>query len=405
MPQAATIPRFASAVSDAADTAKAVEHVVDQLCVSFEGTVDLAVVFVTGHHAGSMELIQQRINEEFSPFNLIGATTQGVVGVRRELEEGPGISVLLASLPGAELTPFTYDQIDWQAVQADPQSLATSIGDPGSSPKALLMLADPFSTPMVKMLPAIGQCWPELPVVGGMLSGGRQPGSNRLLLNGEIFSEGAIGLAIGGPIRVDTTVSQGCRPIGTPYVITRSKRHIVMELGGRNAMEVVKDTVRNLDENDRDLLKGHTIMIGRVINEYKDRFGRGDFLIRSVVGVDKPTGYIAINDPQIRMGQTLQFHLRDQQTACEDFSLLLEAQKLHATEDEAETASGGALLFSCNGRGSHMFDQPNADANMVHDALGNIPLTGFFAAGEIGPVGGQNFVHGHTASLMVIRAE
>ena len=158
MPQAATIPRFASGLSDAADTAKAVEHVVDQLCVSFEGTVDLAVVFVTGHHAGSMELIQQRINEEFSPFNLIGATTQGVVGVRRELEEGPGISVLLASLPGAELTPFTYDQIDWQAVQADPQSLATSIGDFRSAPKALLMLADPFSTPMVKMLPTIGQC-------------------------------------------------------------------------------------------------------------------------------------------------------------------------------------------------------------------------------------------------------
>ena len=137
-------------------------------------------------------------------------------------------------------------------------------------------------------------------------------------------------------------------------------------------------------------------MVGRVINEYKDRFGRGDFLIRNIVGIDPKARYLAISDPQTRAGQTIQFHVRDDKTAIEDFQMLLEAQNLHGP-------AAGALLFSCNGRGTRLFSNPNTDATIIHDALGNIPLAGFFCAGEIGPVAGQNFLHSHTASLAVFR--
>jgi len=168
--------------------------------------------------------------------------------------------------------------------------------------------------------------------------------------------------------------------------------------GGRNALAVIQEMLREVPERDTQMVQSNGLLVGRVINEYKGHFGRGDFLIRGVVGVDQEAGYIAIGDPQIRVGQTIQFHVRDQRTAEEDFQLLLEAQKLHGD-------AGGALLFSCNGRGTRLFDHPDADATMIHHALGDLPLAGFFAAGEIGPVGKENFVHGHTASLVVFRAD
>jgi small ligand-binding sensory domain FIST len=259
-----------------------------------------------------------------------------------------------------------------------------------------MLLADPFSTPMVQTLPAIAAAFPGVPLFGGMASGSRAPGGNRLLLDGKISRDGAIGVAFGGGLRIDCTVSQGCRPIGKPMVITKSKRHVVQELAGRRALDVLQEMAGGLSEEDRALVETKGLLVGRVINEYKPRFGRGDFLIRSLVDADQDAGYIVIGDPQTRVGQTIQFHVRDRRTAEEDFQLLLEAQKLHA-------GPAGALLFSCNGRGSRLFERPDADASMIHDALGDLPLAGFFAAGEIGPIGNENFVHGHTASLAVFR--
>ena len=115
-----------------------------------------------------------------------------------------------------------------------------------------------------------------------------------------------------------------------------------------------------------------------------------------MVGVDSDEGYIAIGDPSVRTGQTIQFHLRDALSAEDDLRMMLAAQQVHGE-------ASGALLFSCTGRGHHLFDQPDADAGMVYEALGDSPLAGFFCAGEIGPVGDQSYVHSHTACLAVFR--
>ena len=192
-----------------------------------------------------------------------------------------------------------------------------------------MLLADPFSTPLVKLLPAFDDAFPGIPMVGGLCSGGTKPRQNRLQLDGESMREGAVGVAIHGPVRVQTTVSGACRAIGQPHVITRAKRHVVQELGGRKALAVVRETAAEATEKDRDLLQTSGLLIGRVVNEYKDRFGPGDFVIRGLVGVDADDGYIAIGDPQVRVGQTVQFHVRDKDAARDDFELMLEAQKLH----------------------------------------------------------------------------
>jgi small ligand-binding sensory domain FIST len=332
----------------------------------------------------------------FEPAVLIGAMAQGTIGMQREVERGPSMSLFAASMPGATLTPIELGDVRWADIAKQPRLLREHLPAGDSKPEAMLLLGDPFTPGLGHMLPALGAVWPGMPIAGGMAGGGKSAGDSRLLLGAHLLTRGAIGVTLGGNVHAQATVSQGCRPIGRPYVITKSKRHIVLELAGRKALPVLAKMIEDLDAEDRMLVQEGGLLVGRVINEYKPRFGRGDFLVRNLLGVDEKNGYIAINDLNVRTGQTIQFHVRDQATAVEDFSLLLESQKLHGP-------AAGGLLFSCNGRGTHLFDKPHTDATLIHDALGGMPLSGIFAAGEIGPIGDENFLHGHTASLMVLR--
>lgn len=243
---------FASALSTAAPAAAAAEELVAALTQRLAAPVDLLLVFSSMHHADQLEALAGRLREMLEPRTLLASTCEGVIGVAREVEQGPAVSVIAARLPGVTLEPFQYEQIDWPDVLKSPDALARSIRTPGSedAARALLLLADPFSTPLVKLLPAFGAAFPGVPVVGGMASGGRKPKQNRLMLNDAVLSDGAVGLAIGGAVDVQTTVSQGCRPVGRPLVITRAQRHVVQELGGHNALRAVQaaDVVATLPE-------------------------------------------------------------------------------------------------------------------------------------------------------------
>jgi small ligand-binding sensory domain FIST len=227
-----------------------------------------------------------------------------------------------------------------------------------------------------------------------MASASGVPLGNRLLLDDDVYDAGAVAIEIDGPVQLRTVVSQGCRPIGRPFIVTRAERNVIAELGRRNALEVLKELFAELPPEDQELVQ-RGLHIGRVINEYQESFHRGDFLVRNVMGADEAGG-IALTDV-IKVGQTVQFHVRDSGTADEDLRTLLETE-LREHPDEAVR---GALLFTCNGRGTRLFDTPNHDVGVIHQVLGPVPVAGFFAMGELGPVGGQNFVHGFTASVVL----
>jgi small ligand-binding sensory domain FIST len=201
-------------------------------------------------------------------------------------------------------------------------------------------------------------------------------------------------VGFGGAVRLDTVVSQGCRSIGEPLVITRAEENRILELGRRPALQVAEELLSQLPAEDMELLRAGGLFVGLVINEYQERFGRGDFLIRSLLGADRETKALAIGDAA-RAGQTLQFHLRDAASADEELRELL--------AEEIGRGAAGGLLFSCNGRGTRMFPEPNHDARVTREVLPGLPLAGFFAMGELGPVGGKSFIHGHTASLVLFR--
>ena len=396
-PPTAAGPVAASAISGHLDTRTAATEVAGDLYDHLGGPCDLAFMFGSFHHAAAFSEAAAAIRQTISPRTILGVTAESVLGVDQELEGLAGLSAMALRLPGARFHPWTFRAERDMPLLDDPEALQTHLGIDDDS-AAIIMLADPFSTPMTKLLPALSACGPEkltVPIVGGMSSGASQPGHNVLVLDQQVRTEGAIGVTIIGPVKTDIIVSQGCRPIGHPVVITKAQGNVILELGGTRTIDAIQELTNNLDEQERDLLSGG-LMVGTVINEYQDRFGRGDFLIRNIIGYDKNQGAIAVGDLP-RVGQTVQFHVRDADTAHEDLQLLLEAQQL-------EAPPLGGLLFSCNGRGSRLFSEDNHDVQTIRDRLGEIPLAGFFAAGEIGPIGNHSFLHGHTASLALFRA-
>ncbi|HMF13874.1 MAG TPA: FIST C-terminal domain-containing protein, partial [Gemmataceae bacterium] len=207
---------------------------------------------------------------------------------------------------------------------------------------------------------------------------------------------GAVAALIHGAVRISSVVSQGCRPIGQPFVVTRAEANVIHELGGVPPLVQLKEMFKTLTEREQQLVR-HGLHVGRVLNEYQDEFHRGDFLVRNVIGADPQSGAIAIGD-YVRPGQTVQFHVRDEETADEDLRHLLANSRKQAAPQPR-----GALLFTCNGRGTRLFSSADHDALCIRKSLGEIPLAGFFAQGEIGPVTGKNFLHGFTASVAIFQ--
>lgn len=394
--------QFAAAVTRAESTDQAAIDLVKSLRRQLPGEIDLLCVFLTGEHRDEAGALADQLRYELGPRVLIGSTCEGIIGGEREIEREPGISVLAARMPGVTLTPFHIGMDDWEPLLegVDCQRLARRVGAVGTaraSTRAYILLGDPYTTPTETLIQALDSITPDAPVVGGMASGASHAGENILLLDGDVLDEGAVGIRVAGAVRVDTVVSQGCRPIGDTLLITRAEGNMIATLGGQNALDAARQILDMLKPKEQELVQ-NGLYLGIVINEYQPAFGRGDFLVRSVQGVDADTGALAIAE-NVRAGQTVQFHIRDAETADEDLRALM------AVAAKDDTAPAGGLVFSCNGRGVRMFDLPNHDVRSVLEAVPETPLAGFFAAGEIGPIGRKSFVHSHTASIALFRPE
>ena len=259
---------------------------------------------------------------------------------------------------------------------------------PESEP-IFIALADPFQLDVSGFVEQLSDAYPNRPLLGGVASAGAAPGENRLVIDGDIREEGVVGVALTGNVTVQTVVSQGCRPIGRPFVITKGEHNIVHSLGGEPALARLQSVLVELSPADERLAR-QSLLMGRVINEYQSEFARGDFLIHNIIGADRQSGAIAIAGPA-RVGATVQFHVRDAESADDDLRTILGRQGREGVR--------GALLFSCNGRGTRMWPEPGHDVGVLHELVGGVPVAGCFCGGEFGPVGGRNFLHGFTASI------
>ena len=385
--------RFASALSTNPQSASAVAETVALIQEQLRASPSLVLVFLSAHHTDAAEQVARELQRSLETDNIIGCTGESIVGVGTEIEMDPAMSVWAACLPETAVVPMRLE-----FVRTPEGGSIVGWGDdlPSEWPEdaALLVLGDPFSFPPELLLERINEEHPAIPIIGGMASAASQPGDNRLICGGEAVADGAVAVFLQGGVAVRTVVSQGCRPIGEHFVITKAERNAIQQLGGVPAYQKLGQVFDALPTREQQLLQ-RGLHVGRVVSEYQDTFEQGDFLIRNVVGIDDESGAIVIAD-YVRAGQTVQFHLRDWETADIELKQLLATAKRENAPDPA-----GALLFTCNGRGTRLFPEPNHDAEAIGDAYGQIPLAGFFAAGEIGPVGKKNFLHGFTASIAI----
>lgn len=349
------------------------------------GGPSLAVLFASRHFTGSAEAAVDAVREAVAPSSLIGCVGESIVGGAVEVEGEPAVSVWLAELPSAARA------FHLEFTRMEEGGFVS--GWPGGEPGAFLVIADPYTFPVDLLLREVNETMPGALIVGGMASGGSGPGESRLFLDNHVLDSGAVAVRVPDEVEVVTLVSQGCKPIGEVFTVTKAERNVILELGGRPPAHRLKELYASLSDQDRRLMS-QGLLIGRVIDEYKHKPERGDFLIRSVLGADPRSGALAVGEP-VSVGETVKFHVRDAASADED---LMEALA-SARERLDGRQPSGALLFTCNGRGSRMFSSPSHDASLVTKELDGLPLAGFFAAGELGPVGGRNFIHGFTASM------
>ena len=350
--------------------------------------VDLAVVFASGAHLAAPEATLEGVHEALMPRQLIGCGAGGVLGRGRELEDGTAAVVWAASLEGAEAQGF------W--VAAAPEDAAEQIaGMPDcQGASATILLPDPYSFPADRLLAQLRDDAPGMPVLGGISSARTLDGAAALFRGQEVMGEGAVGVCLRG-LDVLPCVSQGAAPLGPELTITAAEDHVIHELAGAPALTKVREVIAALPARERALV-AEGLLLGVVIEGGKPEYGQGDFLVRGLLGADPGTGAIAVG-ARVEPGQVVRLHARDPESADRDLheALGLLAQAL------GDRRAAGALCFTCNGRGRAMFGTAHHDARALQRELGDAPAAGFFAAGEIGPVAGDNFLHGFTATMAV----
>jgi small ligand-binding sensory domain FIST len=346
---------------------------------------DLVFVFAGAanleHADAGLAIVQERL----APRALVGCGAQGVVAAGRELEDG-GVAVWAAAMPDAELESFHLETF------ASGDSVAVAGMPDFDAAEAVFMLVDPYSFPAEPLLDQIAEDHPGVPIMGGLASAGGA-GSTLLMCDGELVTEGAVGVALAG-VDVRPCVSQGAKPIGPEMAITSADGNVIHELASKPALERLKTAITELDPGER-ALAASGLLIGIVIDENRPEYERGDFLVRGLLGADEESGSIAVGE-RVRVGQTVRMQVRDGNSADEDLR-----EALARVARELDGPPAGAQIFTCNGRGSHMFNVPDHDASALDQALGGAPAAGFFCAGEIGPVGTRSFVHGFTATMAV----
>lgn len=400
--------KWANALSTRASLEAAVQEVADQLDQRLGTQPDLGLIFISSSFTSEFSRLLPLIHDRLSVPALVGCSGGGVIGMTashetEEVEDAPALSLTLASLPGVTVQSFHVASDDLPDLDSPPDAWVDLIGaDPAANPQFILM-ADPFDSSINDLLQGLDFAYPGAAKVGGLAS---VDGFNRhsgLFCDRTLHTEGVVGVALSGAVVLETIVAQGCRPIGPAYQVSQSERNILISLNDpetqtdRPPLEVLQELIQTLSDEDRQLAQS-SLFIGIAQDSFKLTLSPGDFLIRTLLGVDPKVGAIAVGD-RVRPGQRIQFHLRDARTSAEDLDNLLGNYQ----RSQTGSAPAGALMFACAGRGEGLYQEANFDSNLFHRYLGPLPLSGFFCGGEIGPVGNTTFLHGFTSVFGICR--
>ena len=386
--------RWISALSNHSDLPTAVDEATRDIVDALEGsTPDLVVAFVSEHHRSEYPTLPPLVRNRLGDPVLIGCSAGGVIGACHESESESAVALTAAVLPGTDLAPFWLDRSLMPYSGAPTPVWEKALGVATSADPSFILMGDPYSFDTEQLLPVLDRMFPASPKVGGLASGAERAGEVALFLNDQTYRSGMVGLALSGSVTMSTIVAQGCRPIGEPLFVTGLDGTTLTGLDGQPPLVALRNVLSGLSTQDQELA-GHSLLAGIAMEPAQQPYARGDFVIRNITALDTDSGRLQIS-ARLRENSIVQFHLRDAKTSTEELEDLLRAYR----RDVNQATPVGGLLFSCLGRGRHLYGVEGHDSGLFHDLLGDIPLSGFFGNGEIGPVHGETFLHGYTSAF------
>jgi len=383
------VARFGDGLAVGGDLLAAAEAATADALAPLGGRVpDLVCVFVSGADPDACTAALERAATSAPAGAVLGCSAGGVIGGATGVEGRPAVSVFAAVLPGVRLRSFHLE-----VMRTDAKAAVVGMPELDGDDVAVL-LTDPYSFPVDGFLAQANSALPGLPVVGGVAAGPRGAGSTRLLVDGRVADRGAVGLLLQGS-GVRTLVSQGCRPVGPAMTVTAASGNVVRGLAGVPALQRLEQLLRELPPADQALASSG-LQIGLAVDEYAEEH---DYLVRPILGVERETQGVVVGD-LVEVGSTVRLQVRDADAADADLRRMLAGYR----RDTLDAPAGGALLFSCNGRGAHLFGSAHGGADhdpaLVRSELAAQGVAGFFAGGELGPVAGRNSLHGFTAAVL-----
>lgn len=349
-----------------------------------EGNSPLAFAFVSPDYLAHLEEFSEIVRVDGHVIDLVGMTGIGLTTDGKEDESEAGFRLVALNGPSAEFQIHTFDQ-DMVEESTGPEFWKSRC--PGGAPAAWISLGNPFDFDAEQWLTEWNGAWPGVATVGGLAGGGIEGENVGVFHNGRVVD--ALAVAVKG-MKVIPVVSQGCRPIGEPLTVTKADSNVVYSLGACPAYEALETAFEALTDGEKATAKGN-LFAGLAGTEYVDDFKPGDFLIRNILGADPNSGAVVIGGIP-RVGQTLQYQLRDKSSADTEWRSVL-----HHAALESGCAPRASLLFACSGRGLHLFESNDHDAGLLEEVLGEHASAGLFCNGEIGPLGDRNYIHAYAA--------
>lgn len=405
--------KWISALSKRPSLEAAVEEVVERVQSTLAQPIDLAFVFISNSFASEYPRLMPLLHDKLHIPHIVGCGGGGVIGqknngIPNEVELDPALVLMVASLPGVKIHPFRVQAPQLPDLDSGPDRWVELMGiNPAEKPH-FVIFADAMTARINDFLQGLDYAYPDAVKVGGLTSGAMPMGGGGLFNGDRLLREGIVGVALTGNIQVESIVAQGCRPVGYPLRVTEAQRHVLLQVEPnasgnlqdsetpQTALEALHDAIDTLTESDREMAQ-QALSIGIMRDAFKVQAEAGDFLIRNLIGVDPRIGALAIGD-RIRVGQRVQFHLRDAKASALDLENLMERSSQQSLQSPA-----GALVFNCLGRGEAFYGLPNFDTDLFHQYYVDTPISGFFCQGEIGPIGGETFLHGYTAVFALFR--
>lgn len=356
----------------------------------------LVMVVASYHHAAALPVATQTIGEALGDPALVGITSAGVLAGPDEFHSGPTLAALAIGGPGIKARSFAFEVNDGPP-EVWSRALVRSRLKPSSPPRLVAVFADPFTAGSTSLPRAFeASVPPGTPIMGGLLSGGSQPGTNVMLADDRVLNTGAVGFVLEGDIEATPIVAHAGRAVGPPLVVTKVSGGTISGLSGRPAAEMFDMVLGNLSPEDRTRLDSRPL-IGIAADAMQKNRGRGTFLIRPIATVDRSGGGLLVPGGPPR-GSTIQFQIVDGETEKQDLAMSLDVAML----DERPVM--GVLAASSAGRGPGLLGSETHDAARLHARLDGPPVLGFVTGAEIAPISGRPRLAGLGLSSVALRS-